>query len=382
MLVLRITAIYLVFGVAWILITDSSLFKNSDNLEEYATFNTYKGLFYILITTVFLYILLILSLKRQQVAEKALALSEERWKFALEGSGDSVWDWNIQTDYMYRSPRWHVMYGYGLNEIYQTSKACRELIHLEDIGDAIAKLNKCLDGRQEEFTAEYRVRCKDGSWKWTLCRGKVVTRSKDGAPLRMIGTYTDISERKKTEERMLHLAYYDPLTETPNRVLFQQRLVRDIDKTRWTEHSVVVIYLDLDHFKPVNDRYGHDIGDNLLKLVARRLEGCVRETDTVARMSGDEFIIILSGIDGQETLERIANMMLTTISRPFEITGNTINITASMGISHYPQDGSSPEQLMKAADLALYQAKHNGKNQFVYYSEALKSDFSVKTLLN
>lgn len=379
-LVLRITALYLAFGITWILITDSSLFKQANTIEEYATFNTYKGLFYIVITTILLYIVLKTSLKRQIKAEHELAISEERWKFALEGSGDSVWDWNIETDYMYRSPRWNVMYGYGNNEIYQTSKACRELIHLEDIGEAISKLNQCLGGKQDEFAAEYRVRCKDGSWKWTLCRGKVIKRDKDGTPLRMIGTYTDFTERKTTEQRMIRLAHFDPLTETPNRVLFRQRLQRDMEKTKWTEHGVVVLYLDLDKFKSVNDQFGHDVGDLLLKHVARRLEGCVRGTDTVARLSGDEFTVILNNIDGVETLERIAMQILESIHQPFDLEGNRVQISISIGISIQPKDGDDPETLIKHADLALHIAKQSGRNNFKYYTSQFKRDIPTDLL--
>lgn len=381
-LVLRISAIYLVFGIAWILITDSSLFKNTGSLEEYATFNTYKGLFYVVITTVFLYLLLWISLKRQIKAEHELSLSEERWKFALEGSGDCVWDWNIQTDHMYRSPRWHTMYGYGLNEIYQTSKACRELIHLEDIGEAVAKLNDCLSGKQTEFAAEYRVRCKDGTWKWTLCRGKVINRDKSGAPLRMIGTYTDFTERKLTEQRMMRLAHYDPLTETPNRVLFRQRLQRDVDKSKWTALSVVVLYLDLDKFKEVNDQLGHDNGDLLLQLVARRLEGCVTGTDTVARLSGDEFTIILNNIDEPETLDRIAARIIHDINSPFQLKECRVKISVSVGISIYPKDGEDPETLMSNADLALHAAKTSGGNTFKYFNKTMERPMQAGIIVN
>jgi len=374
LIVLRIVGIYLALGLLWIFVSDSALFKLIANHEELSLFNTYKGVAFILVTAVILYSLFRRTLQQQKLVEQSLQASEERWKFALEGSGDGVWDWDIPSDHVFRSARWHEIYGYTENEIAPTATAGRELVHPDDLNTQVADVQDYFTGDKDIYVSEFRLRCKDGSWKWTLSRGMVVTRSKDGKPIRMIGTHTDITNRKTSEAQVTHLAHYDQLTGLPNRVLFLDRLRQDIKKAQRTGQSVTLMFLDLDKFKEVNDSLGHDIGDMLLKGVARRLESCVRESDTVARMGGDEFTIILSDINSQINIERIAQDILEKMTTPFHLGDEVIHVSTSIGISNYPKDGDEVELLLKNADQAMYAAKEQGRNRFQYFTPIMQEE--------
>lgn len=374
LIVLRIVCIYLAFGLIWIFGTDSALFSLISSYEEFSILNTYKGVAFIFITALLLYSLVRRTLKQQQSIEQSLQASEERWKFALEGSGDGVWDWDLPSDHVYRSPRWSQIYGYAENEIAPTAAAGRQLVHPNDLAILISDVQNYLSGNSDVYISEFRLRCKDGSWKWTLARGMTVSRSVDGKPLRMIGTHSDITNRKTSEAQVTHLAHYDQLTGLPNRVLFLDRFKQDIKKAQRTGQIVTLMFLDLDKFKEVNDSLGHDIGDMLLKDVARRLESCVRESDTVARMGGDEFTIILNDINSQVNIERIAQDILNQLTTPFHLGDEVIHVSTSIGISNYPKDGTEVELLLKNADQAMYVAKEQGRNRYQYFTPMMQEE--------
>jgi len=177
----------------------------------------------------------------------------------------------------------------------------------------------------------------------------------------------EIEKRRQGEARLHHLAHHDPLTNLPNRVLFNDRLEQALHRA-WRENdSVAILFLDLDRFKNINDTMGHPIGDRLLRVVARRLASCVREADTIARLGGDEFIVIMEKIESTQEVARIAQRMLTTLAKPFRLEGRDIFLTVSIGISLYPKDGKNVTELVKNADTALYRAKEQGKNNCQFY---------------
>jgi diguanylate cyclase (GGDEF)-like protein len=210
----------------------------------------------------------------------------------------------------------------------------------------------------------------------------------------LVGVIRDITERKQIEEalkrtaaelvrsnqelqqsadRLNHLANHDPLTGLPNRKLFQERLAQSLDWAQENHHLVALLFLDLDGFKLINDTQGHDIGDLLLKAVAQRLTRCLRGSDTVSRLGGDEFTVILPGIPSAMDATKVAEKILTTFAKPFTLKEQTIFITSSIGISIFPQDASTVEMLIKRADTAMYRAKELGRNRFhfVAMNEAL-----------
>jgi diguanylate cyclase (GGDEF)-like protein len=167
---------------------------------------------------------------------------------------------------------------------------------------------------------------------------------------------------KLTNEKVLHLAHHDSLTELPNRILFRDRINQSIVKARREKELIAVLYLDLDGFKRVNDTLGHDIGDALLQEASKRIVACVRDSDTVARMGGDEFTVILCNVKTPESIERVAQKIVDAIAAPFDLNGKNCSVSVSIGISLYPNNGETPDQLMKSADSTMYQAKQSGKN--------------------
>jgi diguanylate cyclase (GGDEF)-like protein len=173
-----------------------------------------------------------------------------------------------------------------------------------------------------------------------------------------------LTRLKQTNEQIAHLAYHDSLTGLPNRTLLYDRLNSAISRAHRDNESLAVLYLDLDGFKAVNDTYGHGIGDALLRESAKRICGCVRESDTVARMGGDEFTVILSGVCAPLGNERVAREIVEVLAHPFVLSGKNCLITVSIGVSLYPENGETADQLIKIADAAMYVAKNSGKNRY------------------
>lgn len=183
----------------------------------------------------------------------------------------------------------------------------------------------------------------------------------------------DITERKRYEEMIKHQAFYDSLTDLPNRLLLKDRIALEISHSKHINKSLAIMYLDLDRFKLINDTLGHDIGDKLLKEIAKRLRNCVNETDTVARIGGDEFVILLPGITREENIGKIANKILEAVREPLFIDSHELYISVSIGVTIYPSDGDDDETLLTNADVAMYRAKEKGKNNFQLYTPALNA---------
>ena len=202
------------------------------------------------------------------------------------------------------------MFGFADDEIGNNMSEWNARVHPEDIARLLVQIGEFFHKKQDKFAAEYRVRCKDDSWKWILTRGMVAHRDEEGRVTRMIGTHTDLTERKQAEETIRRQAHYDALTQLPNRRLFRDRLEQTIRLSKRDHAPFALMLIDLDHFKEVNDTMGHDAGDFLLVDAAQRILHCVRESDTVARMGGDEFVVILPDIDDPANIERIAQKII------------------------------------------------------------------------
>ncbi len=193
----------------------------------------------------------------------------------------------------------------------------------------------------------------------------------DGEPA-VVHLLKDLTQLKANEAQIKRLAYYDSLTGLPNRALFMDRLVAALIAGRETERPAAVLFVDLDQFKLVNDTLGHSAGDQLLQVVARRLEGCLRQSDVVARFGGDEFVISVPNLGPESQVEEIARKLLKVLAQPMELGGEHINCSASIGIALFPRDGEDAETLLKHADVAMYQAKAAGRNGFQYFSEEME----------
>ena len=188
-----------------------------------------------------------------------------------------------------------------------------------------------------------------------------------------VSVFTDISSLKQTQEQLNYLAYHDPLTDMPNRLLFNDRLLHAMERAERTESQIALLFVDLDNFKNVNDSLGHLMGDELLVKAASRLRGLVRREDTVARLGGDEFIIIMENVPHIQDTAFLAQKLIEHFHEPFIVQGHELHVTLSIGISVYPRDGDDVQTLVKNADAALYRAKAEGRNDFYYYTEELTS---------
>jgi diguanylate cyclase (GGDEF)-like protein/PAS domain S-box-containing protein len=196
-------------------------------------------------------------------------------------------------------------------------------------------------------------------------------RDESGEVLFYIGSFTDISERKAAEARIEHLAHHDVLTGLSNRFSLEERLEQAIATSHRYQQQLAILFIDLDRFKNINDSLGHQVGDQLLIEVARRLKACIRDSDIAARIGGDEFVIVLTDINNNFQAAVTAEKVLENISKPYEINGIELNTSPSIGISIYPDDGNCSDELMKTADVAMYHAKEHGRNTYYYFTESM-----------
>ncbi|MHB1214389.1 MAG: putative bifunctional diguanylate cyclase/phosphodiesterase [Thiobacillus sp.] len=325
-----------------------------------------------------------LVLSRQETAEVNARLRdvEERWRFALNSTGAGVWDLDIPANRILLSSRCKAMLGFASDEIGTRMDEWAQRIHPDDMAGLTAARQQLFDGRSDTFTNEHRKRCKDGSWKWIQTHGMVAARDAANAPVRMIGTYLDIGERKQAEETIQRQANFDPLTQLPNRRLFLDRLGQELIKSRREDHFLALLLVDLDEFKEVNDTLGHDEGDILLQEAALRIRSCVRDADTVARLGGDEFTVILANLPDRSHIEDIAQKIIGSLARPFHLGNEVVYVTASIGITLYPVDAGDIDTLMKHADQAMYAAKNQGRNRFCYFTASLQEAAQTRLKLS
>ena len=306
------------------------------------------------------------------LAQQALQTNETRWRLALESTGDGLWDLTVPTGEEYLSPGLLRMYGFADGDLQASLEDRDRHTHPDDLERVRRDRQAHLDGLTATYSNEHRVLCKNGSWKWVLSRGMVISRDADGRPLRMIGTHTDISERKAAETTIWQQAHFDPLTGLPNRRLMRERLAQEMKKCRRDTLQLALLFIDLDRFKEVNDTLGHDRGDLLLTEAAQRIAHCLREVDTVARMGGDEFMVILTELPQAADLEGVLHKLLNTLSGMFQLGLDQVFISASIGVTLYPGDALEIEGLLKNADQALYVAKAAGRNRFSFFTPALQ----------
>ncbi|MGB1311945.1 MAG: putative bifunctional diguanylate cyclase/phosphodiesterase, partial [Leucothrix sp.] len=246
--------------------------------------------------------------------------------------------------------------------------AWNEYIHPDDVVAANRAMQDHLTGKTTDYSIEQRIQNSQGQWVWMLSRGMVINRNGDGVATRMVGTHTDISAHKASEQLIWEQANVDALTHLPNRRQFNKHLESAIQQGKDLGSSFILMFIDLDNFKIINDTHGHKAGDLLLREAADRLTNCVRKKDIVSRLGGDEFTIILNTIDDSKTTENIAKSVLKALARPFLIDFEAFHITASIGITRYPEDASTHEILLMNADQAMYEAKALGRNRYQYFS--------------
>jgi len=292
--------------------------------------------------------------------EAALHESEERYALAAEGANDGLWDWNVRSGSVFFSPRWRAMLGLDAETKLDNLEHWLERVHHEDLPHLRTAIEAHVNGAAPNLRVEHRIHHKDGTIRWMLVRGKA-TRDKTGSAYRMAGWQSDITSRKIMELQLRHDAFHDGLTGLPNRALFRDRLNQALARMRRNEdYQFAVLLLDIDRFKIVNDSLGHGVGDQLLIEFARRLRRCPRQTDTVARLGGDEFVVLLDDIDGLEGAQLFTKRIQDEMKAPFVLQHRQVFVTTSCGIAMGRRRYDRPDDVLRDADTALYQAKAIG----------------------
>lgn len=307
-------------------------------------------------------------------------LEQERWHFALDGAQTGVWDWEVGTLNCFYSDRWKEILGYSKGDVFDSIKEF--ITRLHPIDRALTKniIKKHLDGKTPFYQHEHQIKCKNGGYKWIRTRGKII-QSQNNKKSRMIGTCEDITEKKTSEALIWKQANYDVLTGLPNRRMFYSRLEHELKKVHRKEYALALFTLDLDKFKDVNDSLGHDYGDLLLIKVAKRLQNCLRKSDTIARFGGDEFSIIIGNLKSKSRLEVVASKIISALCQPYDLHGDIFHISASVGITLAPHDSVNVDELIKNADQAMYKAKSNGRNRFNFFTQSLNDEAEYRMAL-
>lgn len=313
------------------------------------------------------------EIKERREAEEALRESEERYALAARGANDGLWDWDIRHNRVHYSYRWKSMLGYEDEEIGDTLNEWLFRVHPIDREQLEARLTAHINNQQPHFECEFRIQHKNGTYMWVLSRGLAV-RDESGRATRMAGSQTDITSRKTAEEQLQYDAFHDALTGLPNRALFMDRLEHAIAGSRRHASLFAVLFLDLDRFKVINDSLGHSVGDGLLVEVGRRIKSCVRPGDTVARLGGDEFAVLLEQMVQPDDAEEITRRIETSLSAPYQIQGHEIVTTQSIGIAISSERYEWPEQIIRDADIAMYEAKAGGKARHEFFDSTMHAN--------
>lgn len=313
--------------------------------------------------------------------------NEKRLNYVLHTTKEGVWDWNLLTNEIYHNQYWYQLT--GLNEQNYTFEDFQSCIYLEDRQRVQNALNQCIKN-DKPYRVEFRIQNKNGKLTWVFDRGDIVERDPAGNPTRMIGAAQDITQQKHDQKQIEQLAFYDPLTNLPNRRLLQERIELAIINNQHNQSYSALMFLDLDNFKILNDTHGHNIGDKLLIEVSQRLKKVLERFHTVARFGGDEFVVIINGLNADHTtaqkqamawseklhqsLEKTFQLQISKVSNQQDI-HIEYQLTASIGITLFNgKKNVEVDELLKLADLALYRAKTDGRNKTVTFDPSMQED--------
>lgn len=316
-------------------------------------------------------ILLLHTLHRQKATEQLLKAERLQLDEIIRGTNAGTWEWCISNDEVRLNERWAGIAGYSLAELEPLTRECwRGMLHPDDLTDAEQQQQAHFSGREEYYTAEVRLRHKEGRWVWVVERGQVMEWAEDGSPLRMSGTSLDITARKEAESRTRYLAQYDALTGLPNRALFFDKGRQALEACEAEGQSAALLFIDLDNFKPINDSLGHKYGDLVLQMAADRLHAMVKEQGTVCRFGGDEFLVLLAGASAADAADSMAQRIIYALRTPYQLgLDQPARLSCSIGIAVCPEDGETIDDLVRSADQAMYRVKHSAKGGYARVAE-------------
>jgi len=404
---IKICLMYLSIGLLWILLSDIAIVTFVKEKESVTSISMLKGWGYVAISGILIYSITYFTLKKvsdqeaqlrksyqellaanmeieatygqlaasedllkQQYQElimhqQKLIESEKRYRLITEATNDAIWE--EKNNHRYFSPRWYEITGYTEGDLMDLD-SWKDLIHPED-REVIQKIiTEHKRSRTPFYQCEYRLKTKDGQYKWIQERGKV-DLDENGDFYYLVGSHTDITAVKEYEQKLHQLAFHDQLTGLKNRNSFTNTLTRLMKQ----EHSqkIGLIFVDIDNFKYINDSMGHTLGDLLLKEIGKRLVKFQNEHTNIYRLGGDEYIILIEDFEEIHAVEKLAVHVLRDLNKPLEINSSSFFITASMGISIFPEHGKNIDELLKNADIAVFRAKEAGKNKIIIFNEPM-----------
>jgi diguanylate cyclase (GGDEF)-like protein/PAS domain S-box-containing protein len=310
------------------------------------------------------------AIERQR-SEQMLLKVQERYELAVNGANDCIWDWEREGDQVYFSPSWNALVGLPADARMTRLQDWLDRVHPDDIAELERLLGQHPGAERCNFEHEHRLRHENGGYIWVYARG-VILPDAHGRAARMAGSISSIAKRKETEHELIHRALHDALTGLPNRVLFMDRLHQALRRyKRNRQLRFAVLYFDLDRFKFVNDSLGHSAGDALLVSIARRLMSVIRPGDTVARMGGDEFAVLVSDFVDESDAAQVAERIHKLFEQEFSIAGRGVFTSTSIGIAIAADQYDSPEEVLRDADLAMYRAKRSEDEKTVIFDTTM-----------
>jgi diguanylate cyclase (GGDEF)-like protein/PAS domain S-box-containing protein len=305
--------------------------------------------------------------------EEALREAEERFRRSFEDAAIGMA--LVGTDGRFLRTNRSLCDMLGYREVELLGKTFQDITHPDDLDADLDQVRRMLDGEIRTYQMEKRYFHKEGQVVWALLSVSLV-HDEEGEPLYFVSQIQDISERKVLEERLQHRAFHDSLTDLPNRQLFMDRLGQALRRTGRRHKRIAVLFMDLDGFKVVNDSLGHEVGDLLLTVVAQRLRRCLRPEDTLARFGGDEFVVLIEGLDDPAQAVQVAERITEELRSPFIMEGRDLYVIASIGISLGDARTHDPDALLREADTAMYRAKDEGGDFRVFNPAMYKRAFS------
>ncbi len=310
-----------------------------------------------------------------------LQKSKERYRIIFEATNEVLWDYDIISKDMYFSDKW-----YDIFEINQENKynfrAYLKLIHKEDRAFIISFMKNLKHINKNTFDFEFRIQKKEGDFSWIYAKG-VIIRDKNDNIISMAGSFSNIHEKKRQQEKIEMLAYYDTLTGLPNRFHLIEQLNQTLNSYRHKQHGIsgAVLLIDLDNFKVINDTFGHGVGDLILSELGERLKAAVDDKVFIARLSGDEFVVLIRHTYSKDKINNYIEKIQAIFHKPVDIAMNVFDLTTSIGISLFPSNGATVDDILKNADLAMNRAKEMGRNCYVFYNKSMNNDIYDKLVI-
>ncbi|OQW87961.1 MAG: hypothetical protein BWK72_11365 [Rhodoferax ferrireducens] len=303
------------------------------------------------------------NISQRLALERDLHSRDAQLRYALTEASDGLWDWNLLTNEVFFSPQLGRMLGYGPHEMRPVLDTWSTNLHPEDAQWVRKVLQDHIDGLRGRFNAEYRLRNRNGHYLWVHDRGRICERDADGHPTRMVGMVHNITDQKTTELTLQAMASHDPLTGLLNRRECDLVLGRQLELCRRLDVPLGMCFFDLDHFKNVNDEYGHAVGDKVLQRIAQTIAHDIRSTDHLFRWGGEEFLVLCVDTTEHDMLVLAEKLRTRIADLDWHDIGRLPTMTCSFGVAVFPAHADSAENLFLAADSALYQAKALGRNR-------------------